>query len=221
MLCFRSFRATSAVQHTHSLALSYGYCARGKHTPAIGRKRREAAKKPEEEKDVAINWYPGHIAKVRTARATSHLFMHETLTTCFITHMLSLQAEKELAGMLKKVDVVVEVRDARIPASTAHPSIPQWVGPHKTVIVVRAVVMSCCVARGWWSQCVAPPTPRHSSISYQSTHLLWLILVHVLLCDVRSGGVAHGSDVSSVPGRLEDLLPQAPPLPATLSALGH
>jgi ribosome biogenesis GTPase A len=41
---------------------------------------------------------------------------------------------------VKKVDVVVEVRDARIPASTTHPSIPQWVGPHKNIIVVSVRV---------------------------------------------------------------------------------
>ena len=35
--------------------------------------------------------------------------------------------------------MVVEVRDARIPASTTHPSIPAWVGPHKTVIVVSRI----------------------------------------------------------------------------------
>lgn len=53
------------------------------------------------------------------------------------------QAEKELAEFMKKVDVVVEVRDARIPASTTHPSIAGWVGPHKTVIVVRVPPPAC------------------------------------------------------------------------------
>lgn len=42
-----------------------------------------------------ISWYPGHIAK----------------------------AERELADYLKKVDVVIEVRDARIPISTTHPMV--------------------------------------------------------------------------------------------------
>ena len=41
-----------------------------------------------------ISWYPGHIAK----------------------------AERELSDYLKKVDVVIEVRDARIPISTTHHS---------------------------------------------------------------------------------------------------
>ena len=45
-----------------------------------------------------VQWYPGHIAK----------------------------AERELAVTLKAVDVVVEVRDARIPAATAHPNVLAW-----------------------------------------------------------------------------------------------
>jgi len=45
-----------------------------------------------------ISWYPGHIAK----------------------------AEKRLHDVLSAVDVVVEVRDARIPTSTTHPSVDEW-----------------------------------------------------------------------------------------------
>lgn len=40
-------------------------------------------------------WYPGHIAKT----------------------------EKELKEQLKLMDVVIEVRDARIPLSTTHPQV--------------------------------------------------------------------------------------------------
>jgi ribosome biogenesis GTPase A len=42
------------------------------------------------------------------------------------------KAEKELAEYIKKVDVVVEVRDSRIPLSTAHPLVSKWIGnrPH-------------------------------------------------------------------------------------------
>ena len=36
------------------------------------------------------------------------------------------QAEKRLHDVLGSVDVVVEVRDARIPASTAHPMVDDW-----------------------------------------------------------------------------------------------
>lgn len=56
-----------------------------------------------------ISWYPGHIAK----------------------------AERELSEYLKKVDVVIEVRDIRIPYATTHPSVPAWVG-NKPLIVALA-----------------------------------------------------------------------------------
>ncbi len=45
-----------------------------------------------------IQWYPGHIAK----------------------------AEKELQEQLKRIDVVLEVRDARILVSSAHPQVKHW-----------------------------------------------------------------------------------------------
>ena len=40
-----------------------------------------------------IQWYPGHIAK----------------------------AEKKLSAVINRVDLIIEVRDARIPLSTGHP----------------------------------------------------------------------------------------------------
>lgn len=55
-----------------------------------------------------ISWYPGHIAK----------------------------AERELAEYLKKVDVVIEVRDARIPLSTTHPKVPEWVGSKPLIVAI-------------------------------------------------------------------------------------
>ena len=71
-----------------------------------------AAKKAPKEDDAAaaapvINWYPGHIAR----------------------------AERELRGYLKRVDVVVEARDARIGRSTAHPDLADWVGDRPRVVV--------------------------------------------------------------------------------------
>ncbi len=44
-----------------------------------------------------VQWYPGHIAR----------------------------AERQLRDQLKMVDVVLEVRDARIPQSTSHPQV-RW-----------------------------------------------------------------------------------------------
>lgn len=54
-----------------------------------------------------INWYPGHIAR----------------------------AERELQSYLKRVDVVLETRDARIARTTAHPDVRKWVGPRPCATV--------------------------------------------------------------------------------------
>lgn len=62
---------------------------------------------------MTIQWYPGHIAK----------------------------AEKALKEQLKLVDVVLEVRDARIPLSTHHPQISQWLGSKAKLLVINRVDM--------------------------------------------------------------------------------
>lgn len=60
-----------------------------------------------------IQWYPGHIAK----------------------------AERALTEQLKKVDVVFEVRDARIPLATQHPQMAQWLVNKDRVLVLNRVDM--------------------------------------------------------------------------------
>ena len=55
-----------------------------------------------------INWYPGHISS----------------------------AEKQLSTTLKSCDIVIEVRDGRIPLSTSHPSVLEWSGGKPRVVVV-------------------------------------------------------------------------------------
>jgi ribosome biogenesis GTPase A len=56
-----------------------------------------------------IQWYPGHIAK----------------------------AEKALTTQLKRVDVVLEVRDARIPLASAHPQAALWIGEKPKILVLN------------------------------------------------------------------------------------
>lgn len=58
-----------------------------------------------------IQWYPGHIAK----------------------------AEKALKEQLKLVDVVLEVRDTRIPLATHHPQVQEWLGSKARVLVLNRV----------------------------------------------------------------------------------
>eukprot|EP00600_Ochromonadales_sp_CCMP1393_P008839 CAMPEP_0174955012 /NCGR_PEP_ID=MMETSP0004_2-20121128/748_1 /TAXON_ID=420556 /ORGANISM="Ochromonas sp., Strain CCMP1393" /LENGTH=380 /DNA_ID=CAMNT_0016202899 /DNA_START=169 /DNA_END=1312 /DNA_ORIENTATION=+ len=70
----------------------------------------------------AISWYPGHIAK----------------------------AERELSDYLRKVDVVIEVRDARIPLATTHPMVPSWVGNKPLIVAVaRLDQISKPALRDW------------------------------------------------------------------------
>jgi ribosome biogenesis GTPase A len=69
-----------------------------------------------------IQWYPGHIAK----------------------------AEKALLEQLKRVDVVLEVRDARIPLATHHPQMQEWAGEKGRVLVLNRVDMISTEAREAW-----------------------------------------------------------------------
>ncbi|MBV9385385.1 MAG: ribosome biogenesis GTPase YlqF [Chroococcidiopsidaceae cyanobacterium CP_BM_ER_R8_30] len=69
-----------------------------------------------------IQWYPGHIAK----------------------------AEKALKEQLKRVDVVLEVRDARIPLATHHPQVGQWVGSKARVLVLNRMDMILPQTRQRW-----------------------------------------------------------------------
>ncbi|MBD2021821.1 ribosome biogenesis GTPase YlqF [Leptolyngbya sp. FACHB-36] len=71
-----------------------------------------------------IQWYPGHIAK----------------------------AEKNLRDQLKLVDVVLEVRDARIPMSTEHPLLKQWINGKGRVLVLNRLDMVSSIARQQWTE---------------------------------------------------------------------
>lgn len=69
-----------------------------------------------------ISWYPGHIAK----------------------------AERTLKQSIKLVDVVIEVRDSRIPISTAHPSVPEWLGTRSHLLVLNRADLAPQAARSAW-----------------------------------------------------------------------
>jgi ribosome biogenesis GTPase A len=69
-----------------------------------------------------IQWYPGHIAK----------------------------AERELKEQLKRVDVVLEVLDARIPLASQHPQVPQWLGSKPRLLILNRVDMIPDDLRGQW-----------------------------------------------------------------------
>lgn len=69
-----------------------------------------------------IQWYPGHIAK----------------------------AEKQLKEQLTRVDVVLEVRDGRIPLATHHPQIDEWVGDKTRILVLNRLDMIPPQVRSLW-----------------------------------------------------------------------
>ncbi|XP_010691879.1 DAR GTPase 3, chloroplastic isoform X2 [Beta vulgaris subsp. vulgaris] len=70
-----------------------------------------------------VQWYPGHIAKT----------------------------ERELKEQLKLMDVVVEVRDARIPMSTSHPQMDLWIGNRKRILVLNREDMISTSDRNAWA----------------------------------------------------------------------
>lgn len=72
----------------------------------------------------AIQWYPGHIAK----------------------------AERQLQEQLKRVDVVLEVRDARIPFATYHPLLATWIGSKPRLLILNRVDMIPPAVKDVWSQ---------------------------------------------------------------------
>lgn len=56
-----------------------------------------------------FNWYPGHIAK----------------------------AEKELKEKIKAIDLIIELRDARIPKASAHQDLREWAGVKPIITVLN------------------------------------------------------------------------------------
>ena len=70
----------------------------------------------------AIQWYPGHIAK----------------------------AEQQLTQHLSKVDLVIEVRDARIPMATGHPHLQRWIkGKQHLLVINRRDMVSAQAQQAW------------------------------------------------------------------------
>ncbi len=69
-----------------------------------------------------IQWYPGHIAK----------------------------AEKNLLEQLKRVDVVLEVRDARIPLASTHPQVQEWIREKPRILVLNRVDLISPKAAELW-----------------------------------------------------------------------
>lgn len=90
-----------------------------------------------------INWYPGHIAK----------------------------AERELKEYIKKVDVVVEVRDARIPNATTHPMVPEWVHGRKLIVALMRIDQAPHRALNDW-RAYFQRQPPHTGMPVSEVHFI-------------------------------------------------
>lgn len=73
---------------------------------------------------MTIQWYPGHIAK----------------------------AERNLKEQLKRVDVVLEVLDARIPFASHHPQVKEWIGEKPHLLILNRLDMIDQATRDLWLQ---------------------------------------------------------------------
>ncbi len=93
----------------------------------IAGKKATSVKSPQKFVMALIQWYPGHISK----------------------------AERQLKEQLKRVDVVLEVRDARIPLASHHPQVKEWIGEKPRILILnREDMISDALRREWqvWLQ---------------------------------------------------------------------
>ena len=78
-----------------------------------------------------ISWYPGHIAK----------------------------AERLMSEVLSMVDVVVELRDARAPHATTHPSLPGWIGSRGHIVALNRMDAVPPRALSVWEEALGKEEP--------------------------------------------------------------
>jgi len=88
-----------------------------------------------------IHWYPGHIAK----------------------------AEKKLKELLNLVDVVIEVRDARIPASSAYPDIKKLIGEKPRLILLNKSDLTESSLTKKWAEKISKETGCQVILTCAST----------------------------------------------------
>lgn len=97
--------------------------------------------KPDQEIRV-VQWYPGHIAKAEAAlkeqlKSVVRIEAVHHLPSRSIDHRSSDSFRLTRLRSIAPQDMVLEVRDGRIPMSTRHPSIPKWVGNKPRVMVLN------------------------------------------------------------------------------------
>jgi ribosome biogenesis GTPase A len=103
-----------------------------------------------------VQWYPGHIAK----------------------------AERVLAETIKAVDVVIEVRDARLPLATSHPLVASWCAQTPRIVVLTRADAIPTVAQQAWRQALERTVISSSSSSNSD-------IVSVRFWDASTGAGLH------------------------------
>ena len=95
----------------------------GKHKNPLGLKEMGSSSMQEKYRNQQdINWYPGHMLK----------------------------AKKELAEQLKRVDVVLEIRDSRIPLSSVNQDFEELLGHKKRILIFNKIALADQeVTRNW------------------------------------------------------------------------
>ena len=95
-----------------------------------------------------INWYPGHMLK----------------------------AKKELAEKLKRVDVVLEIRDARIPLSSVNQDFEELLGHKKRILIFNKTALADQeVTRNWEESFRTQDTPFLFIDAIKKSHLQKLL----------------------------------------------
>ena len=99
-------------------------------------------------KSPSVNWYPGHIAK----------------------------AERLLSETLTSADLLLEVRDARIPRATAHPNVNKWIaGKPRIVVMTRLDMVPTAAVKSWkkgWDFSISSDGPARYDAIIKDSNIL-------------------------------------------------
>lgn len=136
-------------------------------------------------KPPTVNWYPGHIAK----------------------------AERTLSETLTSADVLLEIRDARIPKATSHPRVREWtVGKPRIVVLSRVDTVPKSSIREWsdalnlfgagkWDQFIQDGNLRHRARQNRKSRG-----IHDNSSDHNSDGDISNNNYTADDGLVEDVI---------------
>ena len=88
----------------------------------IREEKRENSNQSEELTKVVLNWYPGHMAK----------------------------AKRQMEEELKLVDIVIEIRDARMPLASANPLLEELAKNKERLVILNKADKADCIENAKW-----------------------------------------------------------------------